>query len=269
MQFFIPKKPTAFQDSLSIHWLIVQGALPPTPASINTPHQHQATTAATLALVSTRSGSSPSLTQSDGNTAVAAFTEDANGSTTTNSTIITQNDISNGSLTFPNFTSTLASAQSSVSPPGNSTSTIDLDKVRQMLSQVQIDNMPQGAKDLMRTMEMQSLALRALSSSYPSATASSVGGHLSPSPITSPLPPLSYTATPPITAAAPPTLPVVTTSSLPGVAAEVSTVSTTIFVTRAELALMEERIMAKIEQRFQEMEETILNKLLAAKQPHA
>ncbi|KAG0291173.1 hypothetical protein BGZ96_005432 [Linnemannia gamsii] len=102
--------------------------------------------------------------------------------------------------------SAFASAHSyMMSPAINNATSIDLDKVRQMLSQVQIDNMPQGAKDLMRTMEMQSIALQQQKAS-------------------------SY----------------------------------------LKLALLEERIMTKIEQRFQEMEDRILNKLLlATQQPNA
>ncbi|KAF9296076.1 hypothetical protein BGZ88_000790 [Linnemannia elongata] len=97
--------------------------------------------------------------------------------------------------TSPNF-SAFASAHPYMMSPGISTS-IDLDKVRQMLSQVQIDNMPQ-------------------------ATVAAAAGE------------------------------------------------TAAFVTKAELALMEERIMTKIEQQFQEMEDRILNKLLlATKLPNA
>ncbi|KAF9903003.1 hypothetical protein EC991_004299 [Linnemannia zychae] len=248
------------QESLlhRCHNLLFKGALPPTSASQNS---SQTVTAAALASESNQPVDSPSRTQSDTNPAYAAFTGDTNGSTAITSTL---NNISDGSLTSPNFTSAMASAHSYTSLPGNSNSTIDLDKVRQMLSQVQIDNMPQGAKDLMRTMEMQSIAQRALA--IPSSTAFSVGNHSSPTPITSPPSPLSYTAASP-DPAAPPTL-ITATPSLPGTAVEASPQPTSTFVTRAELSLMEMRIMAKIEQRFQEMEETILNKLLAAKQPN-
>ncbi|KAK3846294.1 MAG: hypothetical protein J3R72DRAFT_434557 [Linnemannia gamsii] len=308
-KFFVPKKPAAFQDSLSIHWLIVQGALPPPVAPQNSPHPSSSPSVQALTSMlpflsplasaisstsaSTQPGNSLSLTQSDGATvATATFGEDMNGAT---NTTVTQKSISpiseaasftstsefisknlDASHTSPNFLSIFPSpAQSYISPPGNSTSTIDVDKVRQMLSQVQIDNMPQGAKDLMRTMEMQSLAQRASaysSSSSSSATASSavaaaeIGGYLSPSPTTSPLPLLSYMATPPPVPALP-TVATTVTSSPPDDALLATTTMT--YVTRGELALMEDRILAKIEQRFQEMEETILNKLLAAKQPHA
>ncbi|KAG9070945.1 hypothetical protein KI688_008488 [Linnemannia hyalina] len=177
-----------------------------------------------------------------------------------------------GNQTSSNFSAS-AFAHSYIIPPGISTS-IDLDKVRQMLSQVQIDNMPQGAKDLMRTMEMQSFAQQQQQQqqqqqSAAAASFMATGGGLSPSPIVSPPPPWAYTAiTPPLPplphSPLPP--PSIVTSSLtpPSESTAAAEGEMTTFVTRAELALMEERIMTKIEQRFQEMEDRILNKLLLA-----
>ncbi|KAF9551664.1 hypothetical protein EC957_006557 [Mortierella hygrophila] len=273
-KFFIPKKPTAFQDSLSIHWLIVQGALPPPSPSLSLSNH----------------GSPPSLTQTDTTgttitTAVENVEPTANTTTghsdvsTTPTSHISPGHSTSSSQNLENRTSSnfsaSAFAQSYMIPPGISTS-IDLDKVRQMLSQVQIDNMPQGAKDLMRNMEMQSFAQQQQQQQQRAAASfMATGGGLSPSPIVSPLPSLAHTTiTPPLPPLphSPLPLPSIVTSSLtpPSESTAAAEGETTTFVTRAELALMEERVMTKIEQRFQEMEDRILNKLLlATKQPDA
>lgn len=300
-KFFIPKKPTAFQDSLSLHWLIVQGALPPPspsfslsnhgPTSQNSPRQPATATSpsptspwASLSSTSTQPGNPPSLTQTD--TTGATISTAANNVDPTATTTTAYNDVSttpashissgyftSSSQNFENQTSPNFSAFASAHPymmsPGISTS-IDLDKVRQMLSQVQIDNMPQGAKDLMRNMEMQSLAQQQQLQQRTAASSVAAGEYLSPSPLASPLPPLpppssSSTSLPP-----PPTVTsiLIPPSELATVAAAAG--ETAAFVTKAELALMEERIMTKIEQQFQEMEDRILNKLLlATKLPNA
>ncbi|KAG0316237.1 hypothetical protein BGZ97_007187 [Linnemannia gamsii] len=289
-KFFIPKKPAAFQDSLTIHWLIVQGALPPPspspslthgPIPQNTPQLPTAATSSSseatvhtpvtstpalpspfvssLPSTSVQLGNSPSLTQSDTTSAtVTAAADNAAGSTTTtnysDASTTSASHISSGysssqnpdNQTSPNFSAFPSAHSYMMSSAMNNATSIDLDKVRQLLSQVQIDNMPQGAKDLMRTMEMQFLAQQ-----HPKASSSLAGGRGT----------TTAKFTPP--------------SGSPTIAAVGGTMrmteeATTTFVTKAELALLEERIMAKIDQRFQDMEDRILNKLLlATQQPKA
>lgn len=283
-----------------MHWLIVQGALPPPspsfslsnhgPTSQNSPRQPATATSssptspwASLSSTSTQPGNPPSLTQTD--TTGATISTAANNVDPTATTTTAYNDVSttpashissgyftSSSQNFENQTSPNFSAFASAPPymmsPGISTS-IDLDKVRQMLSQVQIDNMPQGAKDLMRNMEMQSLAQQQQLQQRTAASSVAAGEYLSPSPLASPLPPLP----PPSSSSSLPPPPTVTSILIPP--SEIATVAaaageTAAFVTKAELALMEERIMTKIEQQFQEMEDRILNKLLlATKLPNA
>ncbi|KAF9925979.1 hypothetical protein FBU30_004332 [Linnemannia zychae] len=172
------------------------------------------------------------------------------------------------SLTSPNF-SALSSAPTHTSSRISALGSIDVDKVRQMLGQIQLDNMSQGAKDLMRTMEMQALAHRTLAS--PSATTAE---HMLHSPVTSPHPSFAHSIIPsmpsqPYDTRAAITLPSESIEAGKStVASAVSNASTnsTLFVTKAELEMMEIRIMDKIEQRFQEMEDRIVNKLMLAKQ---
>lgn len=279
------------------------------PPSQNTPQQPAATVHTPITstpvfpspLVSSSSstsvqlGNSPSMTQFNINGATATVAADnATGPTAT-----TYNDIlttptphislgyapsslghsSSQNLdnqTSPNFSAFASTHSYMMSPAINDATSIDLDKVRQLLSQVQIDNMPQGAKDLMRTMEMQSLALQQQKAS---SFLSSEGGYPSPSHITPPLPSLAYTASTTATSSLPPLPPQsplvmpalnTTTATSTPPSGSLTAEETTILVTKVELALLEERIMTKIEQRFQEMEDRILNKLLlATKQPNA
>ncbi|KAG0242341.1 hypothetical protein B0O80DRAFT_494103 [Mortierella sp. GBAus27b] len=157
----------------------------------------------------------------------------------------------------PSLSSTIAAG----SGPG---SEIDLLKIRELLGQVQLDSLPQGAKQLMKAMETQASMSRGFSPYDPRLQLYAVGAGLSlpgPSPSQS----------------TPQESPDSTTSSatdlkVPGSESPIPKATTTsghgdqsTFVTRKELERMEERIMAMIESRFKEMEERIVDRILSTK----
>ncbi|KAG0022953.1 hypothetical protein BGZ82_010865, partial [Podila clonocystis] len=174
--FFIPKKPVQFQESVTVHWLVIQVKGP-------------------------------------------SFTEPY-------ATPSNQDD--------PQTISS-ASDSAQLSNTGTISAGIDLDKVKDMLGQLQINNLPQGAQELMKAVEAQS-------SRSPSSTFSSP-----------PFNPLSMMAmmsmaslgrqraSTPVTSVIPPTVPT----------------DDSIYVTRADLAQLEDRITAMIDQKFLQLEERI------------
>ncbi|KAF9111292.1 hypothetical protein BGX27_005131 [Mortierella sp. AM989] len=226
IKFFIPAKPPVkpplIPGSITLHWLIIQGTLP-TSGPRPSPDP----------IITTTSSSGPSVTPMENITSTTTFPPTSQ------------------SFSLP----MLAALQTSGS------STIDLDAVRAMLSQIQIDSVPQGAKNLMQAMEIQ---------------ASSMKGH-QPDKVgaveTSELIQHGQSFTPP-------TIPL--SNNRPNTAMELHTtlpdphlqIPTSCsqndnlqspYVTRAELKQMETRIMNTIDQRFQEMEDRIFNKILNAK----
>lgn len=108
--------------------------------------------------------------------------------------------------------------------------------VKDMLGQLQIDNLPKGAQDLMKAIEAQSL-----SGSNPST--------LSSSPF-NPLAMMSMMNMAPVLGSQRSTLAPTTT-----------TPTDDIYVTKAELAQLEDRITAMIDQKFLQLEERIMTKL--------
>ncbi|KAF9179928.1 hypothetical protein BGZ51_006516 [Haplosporangium sp. Z 767] len=121
-----------------------------------------------------------------------------------------------------------------------SVSSIDLEKVKEMLGQVQLESLPQGAKDLMRTMELQSRVKGAMSIGGP--TIGGLSHQLSSLPSIAP-----------------------SLSSLPTPAPARSTNAESEYITKADLMKMEERIMAKVEERLLQMEQRILSTFMDMK----
>lgn len=127
----------------------------------------------------------------------------------------------------------------SLGPAGLCVPSIDVEKVREMLGQIQIDALPQGAKDLMRTMEIQSRAM----------SMGMTGPGLAMNSGSAPQPQLlaSFLNQSPAKALA--------SNS------DAGSCTKPVYVTKAELDQMEERIMNTIEQRFKQLEERILSSL--------
>ncbi|KAF9936732.1 hypothetical protein BGZ67_002098 [Mortierella alpina] len=113
---------------------------------------------------------------------------------------------------------------------------IDVEKVRAMLGQIQIDALPQGAKDLMRTMESQSRAM----------SLGMVNPGLALNSGTAPLPQL--------------VTPLLNQSPAKNLAlnSDMGSSTASMYVTKTELDQMEERIMNTIELRFKQLEERIV-----------
>ncbi|CAO3571192.1 unnamed protein product [Mortierella alpina] len=192
IKFFIPKKPVAFQDTLSLHWLVMQGALRTSKATTSTSTEMNA------------DASTPPVSVSD--------SQDRQST-----------DTSSGSL-------------HTLRPTGSSVPSFDVEKVRAMLGHMQIEALPQGAKNLMRTMEIQSRAM-SLGMTNPAYTLNSG---------TAPPPqfiPTHLVQNPPDSSAFNPTA---GSSTAP------------VYVTKTELDQLEERIMNSIEQRFKQLEERII-----------
>jgi len=162
---------------------------------------------------------------------------------------------------FPNpdpLMSVLPSAQ-------GSGSTIDLEKVREMLGQAQINSLPQGAKELMKVMEMQaSMSGGSNGLSDPRLSLFAMGGLTLPRSFP---PPSSFLLNPtndaPTSSSESEAIVSGSSDSRKALTSEREDQST--YVTRKELELMEERIMTAIDQRFKEMEERIVGRILSAK----
>ncbi|KAG0251234.1 hypothetical protein BG011_007749 [Mortierella polycephala] len=198
IKFFIPKKPAAFQDTLTLHHLVIQGNI-----HMSQPAEASVTASAPPSSTLAKPGFHPNPSE-------------------------TQHP-----------SSTVASDQRPMS-----VSSIDLEKVKEMLGQVQLDSLPQGAKDLMRTMEMQSRVKGAMSFGGPT-----IGGL-----------PHQLSSLPSLTP---------TSSSLPTPAPVTSTDAESEYITKADLMKMEERIMARVEERFLQMEQRILSTFMDMKTKNA
>ncbi|KAG0363647.1 hypothetical protein BG005_009065 [Podila minutissima] len=116
---------------------------------------------------------------------------------------------------------------------------IDLDKVKDMLGQLQIDKLPQGAQDLMKAIEAQSAR-------SPSSTLSSP-----------PFNPLSMAMMSMALAPGPQS----TSTSATSVTPSTAPTDDSIYVTKAEMAQLEDRITVMIDQKFLQLEERIMAKL--------
>ncbi|KAF9215008.1 hypothetical protein BGZ59_002515 [Podila verticillata] len=170
-KFFIPKKPAQFQDSVTVHWLVIQGS----------PSSAEASSAS--------NDSDPPISS--------------------------------------------ATAQHTKAGPATG---IDMDMVKDMLGQLQIDNLPKGAQNLMKAIEAQSL-----SGSNQSTLSSSAFN---------PLAMMSMMNMAPVLGSQRSTL-----------APTITTPTDDIYVTKAELVQLEDRITAMIDQKFLQLEERIMNKL--------
>ncbi|KAG0370989.1 hypothetical protein BC939DRAFT_465269 [Gamsiella multidivaricata] len=158
----------------------------------------------------------------------------------------------------------LSTATTLPSDAPSGSGTVDLGKVREMLGQMQLANLPQGAKDLMKAMEFQEIsqgnpstigsAAESIATETETATniTSTQQGFLAPQ--NAPLPLV-------ISSIVPGTEPSQKISSLE----PKKQTSQSLYVTMAELAQMEERIMDTIERRFREMEDRIMDKILTTK----
>ncbi|KAI8598700.1 hypothetical protein EDD21DRAFT_445963 [Dissophora ornata] len=234
VKFFIPKKtsrnPTNTPDALTLHWMVVHGSS-----------------------LSSISSSSSSVVET----------------TATNPTAPTpQQQQQLPMMPFSAFMPAMAMAATSGAGAGvaagagvlPSGSAIDLEKVREMLSQVQLDNLPQGAKDLMKVMQMQAMMSRSTAPNSVITATTTLGVQ----PIFLPQPVSAATATTTTTAAT------ATAAVEPKVSVSVSepgsmaTGSSSTFVTRTELVQMETRIMDMIDRRFQEMEGRIVDRILSS-----
>ncbi|KAF9170535.1 hypothetical protein BGX20_008857 [Mortierella sp. AD010] len=249
--FFIPAKPPVkpplVPGSITLHWLIIQGRLPSKQPNLSTDS------------ITTTATSSPA----------SSITAVENASFTTG--------LSPQSLGLSGFTSsTVTSPSSSFSIPmlaamqtfGNSSggsgaaASIDLEAVRAMLGQIQLDSIPQGAKNLMKVMEMQALSSSSSSSSLSLPRRmdepDKVDKQYFP-PLTAPLSEGSRETTESVQAT-------VLDSQMQNSSSHSMVKDTqSTYVTRIELEQMEARIMNTIDQKFQEMEERILNKILNSK----
>ncbi|KAG0099205.1 hypothetical protein BGZ93_008689 [Podila epicladia] len=139
------------------------------------------------------------------------------------------------SQTIPS--ASLHSAQ--LSNTGHISVGIDLDKVKDMLGQLQIDKLSQGAQDLMKVIEAQSAR-------SPLSTLS-----------TPPFNPLSMAMVSMVSAPGPQRKSTSVTSATPSTAPT----EDSIYVTKVELAQLEDRITAMIDQKFLQLEQRIMAKL--------
>jgi hypothetical protein len=140
-----------------------------------------------------------------------------------------------------------------------------LEKVREMLGQAQINSLPQGAKELMKVMEMQaSMSGGSNGLSDPRLSLFAMGGLTLPRSFP---PPSSFLLNPtndaPTSSSESEAIVSGSSDSRKALTSEREDQST--YVTRKELELMEERIMTAIDQRFKEMEERIVGRILSAK----
>lgn len=115
-----------------------------------------------------------------------------------------------------------------------------MDVVKDMLSQLQLDSLPKGAQDLMKAIEAQSLG-----GPNPSTSSSSLFNPLSMMSMMNKAPSVFGPQRTSPSTATPTTVPP----------------NDTIYVTKAELAQLEDRITAMIDQKFLQMEERIMAKL--------
>ncbi|ORZ07019.1 hypothetical protein BCR41DRAFT_360492 [Lobosporangium transversale] len=134
-----------------------------------------------------------------------------------------------------------------VSRNDHNASGIDLEKVKALMGQMQIDSLPQGAKDLMRVMEHHQLSSTIQNQGHLTSTAITSGPASQP---------LSISAHD-----------ISSSDTMPSEPATNKTAKEQIvYATKADLAQMEARIMTTIDHRLQELEDRILSKLLNAKQ---
>ncbi|GJJ74015.1 hypothetical protein EMPS_06373 [Entomortierella parvispora] len=204
VKFFVPKKPADFRDSLDLHWLIVQaGAV------------HHSTR-------------NPQPDFFDENTMVAPNKAESGSRnppstmSTVASSLLSPNSHS-GPVSMPDMSDLLSAFSSSV----------DMEKVRGMLSDMQIEGLSQKARAHMGAMETQSRLLR-------ERTTSSL-----------------LTALPKVVA---PETTFVTKTEL------AQTESRILSHIDTSMSSLEGRIMTRIEEGFLKMEERLLNKLMSQKE---
>ncbi|KAF9337412.1 hypothetical protein BG006_004847 [Podila minutissima] len=182
--FFVPKKPVQFQDSVTVHWLVIQAKGP--------------------------------------------------SSTEAHATPSNQDD--------PQTISSASSDSAQLSNTGHISAGIDMDKVKDMLGQLQIGKLPQGAQDLMKAVEAQSVR-------SPSSTLSSSSFN-----------PLSMAMMSMALAPGPQRMSTSVTS-VTSVTPSTAPTDDSIYVTKAELAQLEDRITVMIDQKFLQLEERIMARL--------
>ncbi|KAG0324416.1 hypothetical protein BGZ99_001884 [Dissophora globulifera] len=234
VKFFIPKKSrnvlVAPSEAFVLHWLVIHGSQQPSQTSSSSSSSSQSTLATATASIAPADLIS----------------------------IISQQQ------QLPSLPTALSSTGS----------TIDLEKVREMMGQVQLDSLPQGAKDLMRVMQMQAMS-RAMGQNSaalvdrPASLGSTAMGisDLATSSMMPLFPPRPHTLSlaTETSSASRPTEPEPSTLESGPLEAVNSLPSTTTptYVTRAELAQLETRIMDTIDRRLKDLEDRIVDRILS------
>ncbi|KAG0047620.1 hypothetical protein BGZ83_007349 [Gryganskiella cystojenkinii] len=155
VKFFIPKKPVAFQDSLDLHWLIVQAGL----LSLNATSSVSGLTGKHS--INFTGQESSFMSENQDITGPRLGTSDSTRSASITSRISTPSPLhlssprcgSAGSSPLPPQMAALASTFAS-------SSSVDMERVREMLSQVQLEGLSQKAREHLGAMEMQSKLMR-------------------------------------------------------------------------------------------------------------
>ncbi|KAF8975780.1 hypothetical protein BGZ46_008860 [Entomortierella lignicola] len=237
IHFFIPAKPAVkpplVPGSMTLHRLIIQGTLPPTRFEPSFP-----------ITTITPDNSSTNPVKSMG---VSPFPFLPNSSDSTDTT---------SPLASHAFSSMMSAAATSMHTFGSPT--IDFEAVRALLGQITVDDIPQGAKNLFKIMEMQAASTSSATSGSIASDKdiASPGTRLSQD-IKAFLPPLTYPNESPTTGEL--------ESRLQASASRLENdISPPEYVTRSELEEMEIRIMNTIDKRLQEMEDRIIERLLKA-----
>ncbi|KAG0304211.1 hypothetical protein BGZ98_005800, partial [Dissophora globulifera] len=237
VKFFIPKKSrnvlAAPSEAFVLHWLVIHGSQQPSQTTSS-------------------SSSSSSSSQSTLATVTAP---------------IAPADL----ISIISQQQQLPSLPTSLSSTG---SAIDLEKVREMMGQVQLDSLPQGAKDLMRVMQIQAMSramgqnsaalvdrpasLESAAMGVSDLATSSMMPLFPPRPHTLSLASKTSSASRP-NEPEPSTLesgPLEVINSLPST-------TTPTYVTRAELAQLETKIMDTIDRRLKDLEDRIVDRILS------
>ncbi|KAG0000343.1 hypothetical protein BGZ79_006054, partial [Entomortierella chlamydospora] len=245
VKFFIPAKPPVkpplVPGSITLHWLIIQGRLPPKRPNLSTDS------------ITTTATSSPASS--------ATAIENVPSTTGFSPQSLGLSGLTSSTTTSSSFSLPMLAAMQTFGGSGSgggAAASIDLEAVRAMLGQIQLDSIPQGARNLMKAMEMQ--ALSSSSSSLPRRMnePDKVDKQYFP-PLTVPLSEDSKETTGSVQTTG------VESQLQNSCSHPVIKDTQSAYVTRIELEQMEARIMNTIDQKFQEMEERVLNKILNSK----
>ncbi|KAF9578346.1 hypothetical protein BGW38_005898 [Lunasporangiospora selenospora] len=161
-------------------------------------------------------------------------------------------------MTMAHLAQSLSSVQLGGTSPGDQK--IDMSKVKELMGQDQIEGLSYSAKELLKTMDMQS-SLGGLGSALPFAAMAKLASMQSSFPGPLPSPTTTSLSESASSVVLPPqpilTPPAHDTSGKDSEGGQ--------YVTKAELAALEDRIMSNLDQKLAQMEKRILNALLSRK----